>query len=151
MLCSILYSVVAIPCAKTLQLTIDLCLISPISKTDFLEFHIQQHRANQIRYWNTFRLFAQAWKEQHSCEEISIQTKDCVWKGNPCCTVLRIFSDKVKIFQLRKEAESAVALNELLRKLLSQIYRAGIVQMPPESKLLIQSEAGIWDDLIFVT
>merc|ERR1712131_278148 len=43
--------------------------------------------------------------------------------------------------KLRKEAESAVALNELLRKLLSQIYRAGIVQMPPESKLLIQSEA----------
>merc|ERR1711953_476353 len=43
--------------------------------------------------------------------------------------------------KLRKEAESAVALNEFLRKLLGQIYRAGIVQMPPESKLLIQSEA----------
>ena len=35
-----------------------------------------------------------------------------------------------------------MALNDLLRKLLGQIYRAGIVQMPPESKLLIQSEAG---------
>ena len=35
-----------------------------------------------------------------------------------------------------------MALNDLLRKLLGQIYRAGIVQMPPESKLLVQSEAG---------
>ena len=52
-------------------------------------------------------------------------------------------SQLTKQVKLRKEAESAVALNELLRKLLSQIYRAGIVQMPPESKLLIQSEAGM--------
>ena len=101
-ICYVLF-IVAIPCANTLQLTIDFCLISPILKIDFLEFHIQQHRANQIRYWNTFRLFAQAWKEQHSCEKIPIQTKDCIWKGNPCCTVLRIFSDKVKTFSWEKK------------------------------------------------
>jgi len=29
----------------------------------YSKFLIQQHRANKIWYWNTFRLFAEAWKE----------------------------------------------------------------------------------------
>ena len=64
-------------------LTIDFSLISHRKFSSFYsKFLIQQHRANKIRYWNTFRLFAQAWKEQHSCEEISIQAKVSVWKGD---------------------------------------------------------------------